>query len=115
MNMLDRVEIKVKSGEGGRGAVTFRREKFIPYGGPFGGDGGKGGDVFISADESINTLRAYKHIRSFKAEKGQDGMNKGKHGKNGEDLILKVPPGTLIFRRSESIDPELVADLEEDG
>ena len=113
--MLDRVEIKVKSGEGGRGAVTFRREKFIPYGGPFGGDGGKGGDIYIQADSSINTLRAYKHIRSFKAEKGQNGMTKGKHGKNGEDLILKVPPGTLIYRKSEEGEPYLIADLENDG
>jgi GTPase len=111
--MLDRVEIKVKSGEGGRGAVTFRREKFIPYGGPFGGDGGRGGDLFVAADASVNTLRAYKHIRSFKAEKGQNGMNKGKHGKNGEDLILKVPPGTLIYRKSEDGEPYLIADLEE--
>jgi GTPase len=115
MKMLDRVEIKVKSGEGGRGAVTFRREKFIPYGGPFGGDGGKGGDLFVAADASVNTLRAFKHIRSFKAEKGQNGMTKGKHGKNGEDLILKVPPGTLIYRKSEDGEPYLIADLEKDG
>jgi GTP-binding protein len=113
--MLDKVEIKVKSGEGGRGAVTFRREKFIPYGGPFGGDGGKGGDLFVAADASVNTLRAYKHIRSFKAEKGQNGMTKGKHGKNGEDLILKVPPGTLIYRKSVDGEPYLIADLEDDG
>jgi GTP-binding protein len=113
--MLDRVEIKVKSGEGGRGAVTFRREKFIPYGGPFGGDGGKGGDLFIEADNSVNTLRAYKHIRSFKAEKGQNGMTKGKHGKNGEDLVLKVPPGTLIYRKSVEGEPYLISDLEEEG
>jgi GTPase len=113
--MLDRVEIKVKSGEGGKGAVTFRREKFIPFGGPFGGDGGKGGDVFIAADASINTLRSFKHVRSFKAEKGQNGMTKGKHGKNGEDLILRVPPGTLIYRKSEEGEPYLIADLEKDG
>jgi GTP-binding protein len=113
--MLDRVEIKVKSGDGGRGAVTFRREKFIPYGGPFGGDGGKGGDIHVQADSSINTLRAYKHVRSFKAEKGQGGMTKGKHGKNGEDLILKVPPGTLIYRKSDEGEPYLIADLENEG
>jgi GTPase len=113
--MLDKVEIKVKSGEGGRGAVTFRREKFIPFGGPFGGDGGKGGDVYISADSSFNTLRSYKHVRSFKAEKGQNGMTKGKHGKNGEDLVLKVPLGTLVFRKSVDGEPYIIADLEQDG
>jgi GTPase len=112
--MLDRVEITIKSGEGGNGAVTFRREKFIPFGGPFGGDGGRGGDVFIAADSSINTLRSYKHIRSFKAEKGQNGMTKGKHGKNGEDLILKVPMGTLVYLSSEDAEPYLIADLEDD-
>jgi GTPase len=113
--MLDRVEIRVKSGEGGRGAVTFRREKFIPYGGPFGGDGGQGGDVFIESDSSINTLRAYQHVRSFKAEKGQNGMTKGKHGKNGEDLVLKVPRGTLVYRKSEDGESDLIGDLEENG
>jgi GTPase len=113
--MLDRVEINLKSGDGGRGAVTFRREKFIPFGGPFGGDGGKGGDAIVKADASVSTLRAYKHSRIFKAENGQPGMTKNKHGKDGEDLILTVPPGTLVSRKGESGENELMADLEEDG
>jgi GTPase len=113
--MLDKVEIKLKAGDGGRGAVTFRREKFIPFGGPFGGDGGKGGNAIIQADASISTLRAYKHSRIFKAENGQSGMTKNKHGKDGADLILTVPLGTLVFRKGESGEDELIADLEEDG
>jgi GTPase len=113
--MLDRVELTIKAGDGGRGAVTFRREKFVPFGGPFGGDGGKGGDVIVKADASISTLRAYKHKRSFKAINGKGGMTKNKHGANGEDLYLTVPPGTLIYRKNEAGEPELLADLKDEG
>jgi GTP-binding protein len=112
--MLDIVELKVKSGDGGRGAVTFRHEKYIPFGGPFGGDGGMGGDVLIRAEEGLSTLRAYQRRRSFKAENGQPGMTKNKHGRDGLDLILTVPPGTRVYRKIQS-DKELLADLEEDG
>ncbi len=96
--MLDKVDLKVKAGDGGRGAITFRREKYVPFGGPFGGDGGRGGDVIVRADASISTLRAYQRRRSFRAEDGQAGMNKNKHGANGAPLVLKVPPGTLVYR-----------------
>jgi len=112
--MLDRVELRVKAGDGGRGAIAFRREKFVPFGGPAGGDGGKGGDVIIRADASVSTLRAYQHRRNFKAESGQNGMSKNKHGRDGADLVLTVPPGTLVFQKNDSAE-ELVADLERDG
>ncbi len=113
--MLDQVELKLKAGDGGRGAVTFRHEKYVPFGGPFGGDGGKGGNVLIKADDNVSTLRAFKHRRSFKAVSGQPGMNKNKHGADGDNLILGVPPGTLVFRKTDSGESELIADLEENG
>ncbi len=113
--MLDRVELKVKAGDGGKGAVAFRREKFIPFGGPFGGDGGRGGDIIIKADNSVSTLRAYQRRRIFRAENGQAGMTKNKHGSNGADLTLTVPPGTIIYNKNESGEAELIADLEKDG
>jgi GTP-binding protein len=113
--MLDRVELQLKAGDGGRGAVTFRREKFVPFGGPSGGDGGRGGDVIIKADAGVSTLRAFKHRRSFRAENGQSGMSKNKHGKDGADLVIAVPPGTLVYEKKESGEAELMADLEEDG
>jgi GTPase len=113
--MLDKVELRLKAGDGGRGAVTFRREKFVPFGGPSGGDGGRGGDIIIKADASMNTLRAYQRRRSFKAEYGQAGMSKNKHGANGVSLVLTVPPGTLVYDKTESDEPILKADLEEHG
>jgi GTP-binding protein len=113
--MLDKVELRIKAGDGGRGAVAFRREKFIPFGGPFGGDGGRGGNVLVKAEDSVSTLRAYQHRRSFKAENGQAGMSKNKHGANGADLVLKVPPGTLVFVKNAVGNDELIADLETDG
>ena len=92
----DRAKIIIKSGKGGDGHVSFRREKYVPNGGPDGGDGGKGGDVIFLVDKGINTLTDYRHRRKFAAEPGQEGGKKNCHGKNGEDLILKVPEGTLI-------------------
>jgi GTP-binding protein len=112
--MLDRVELHVKAGNGGNGAVTFRREKFVPFGGPSGGDGGKGGDVVVQSDASVSTFRAFQHRRTFRAEEGQQGMSKKKHGKDGADLVLKVPPGTLIYYKAGSGE-DLIADLESDG
>jgi GTPase len=113
--MLDKVELQVKAGDGGKGAVTFRREKFVPFGGPFGGDGGKGGDVVVRADASISSLRAYQHKRAFQALNGQAGMTKNKHGSNSPNLYLNVPPGTLVYRKIEGGEPELIADLDRDG
>lgn len=112
--MLDRVEIRLKAGDGGKGAVAFRREKYVPFGGPFGGDGGRGGDIIIKSDPGVDTLRAFKYKRDFKAENGQNGMSKNKHGANGADLVLKVPPGTLVYeKRDDRL--LLLADLEESG
>ena len=92
----DRAKIFIKSGKGGDGHVSFRRELYVPAGGPDGGDGGKGGDVIFVVDKSINTLNDFRHIRKYCAETGQDGMKKRCHGKDGEDIIIKVPEGTII-------------------
>ena len=92
----DRAKVIIKSGRGGDGHVSFRREIYVPNGGPDGGDGGKGGDVIFVVDEGINTLSDYRHRRKFAAEPGQEGGKKNCHGKNGADLILKVPEGTII-------------------
>lgn len=92
----DRAKIIIKSGKGGDGHVSFRREKYVPSGGPDGGDGGKGGDVIFQVDEGLNTLTDYRHRRKFAARPGEEGGKKNCHGKSGEDLILKVPEGTVI-------------------
>ena len=92
----DRAKIYVKSGKGGDGHVSFRREKYVPDGGPDGGDGGRGGSVFIVVDEGLNTLTDFRQIRKYAAEPGGDGGKKNCHGKNGEDIVLKVPLGTVI-------------------
>ena len=93
---IDNIKLKVKSGKGGAGCVSFRREKFIAKGGPDGGDGGKGGDVIIECDNNTNTLSHFKGKRVLKAKNGRPGEGRKKHGADGEDLILKVPPGTII-------------------
>lgn len=113
--MFDRVKLGVKAGDGGSGAVNFRREKFVPFGGPDGGDGGDGGNIIIMADKNINTLISYRRFRTYKAEKGGRGQGKKKHGKNGEDLTLKVPVGTVIWAKSASEDVCMLADLEKPG
>lgn len=92
----DRAKIIIKSGNGGNGHISFRREKYVPNGGPDGGDGGKGGDIIFLADEGINTLSDYRYKRKFFAQNGEEGGKKNCHGKDGEDLILKVPEGTVI-------------------
>lgn len=94
---VDRAKIFIRSGKGGDGAVTFRREPYVPEGGPDGGDGGKGGDVVFMADPSLRTLMDFRYKRKYQAENGQNGMKKKKYGKKGEDLIIKVPPGTLVI------------------
>ncbi len=97
----DRARIIIKSGKGGDGHVSFRREKYVPNGGPDGGDGGKGGDVIFLVDEGINTLdRLSAQHENCAAEPGEEGGKKNCHGKNGADLILKVPEGTMIKRCS---------------
>lgn len=94
---VDRAKIYIKSGKGGDGAVTFRREPYVPEGGPDGGDGGKGGDVIFMADNSLRTLMDFRYKRKYNAENGQNGMKKKRFGKKGEDLIIKVPPGTVVI------------------
>lgn len=94
---VDRAKILIRSGKGGDGAVSFRREPFVPEGGPDGGDGGKGGDVIIRADENLRTLMDFRYKRKYEAENGQNGMKKKKFGKDGESLVIKVPPGTVVI------------------
>lgn len=112
MAFADRARIIIKSGKGGDGHVSFRREKYVPDGGPDGGDGGKGGDVIFVVDEGLNTLTDYRHKRKFEAEPGQEGGKKNCHGKNGQDLILKVPEGTVI---KDAQTDRVIADMSGDN
>jgi len=96
MQFVDYVKIYVKAGHGGRGCVSFRREKYVPRGGPNGGDGGRGGNIIFKATDGLNTLLDLRYQREYKAEKGQHGMGKKMHGKDGKDLIIPVPVGTII-------------------
>ncbi|MGC8869036.1 MAG: GTPase ObgE [Sulfurihydrogenibium sp.] len=109
---IDKAKIYVKAGDGGNGCVAFHREKFVPMGGPSGGDGGKGGDVIIVADSHLQTLMDFKYKRHYKAERGQHGQGGNKKGKDGEDLIIKVPVGTVI---KDAETGEILADLVEEG
>jgi len=113
--MFDRVEIVVKAGNGGNGVVSFRRERFVPFGGPDGGDGGGGGDVVIMADSGVTDLRAFKQKRFYRAGDGSDGKGKKKHGKKGENLILTVPVGTVVSYKTQIGGHALIADLEQLG
>ena len=97
MKFLDQVKIYVKAGNGGSGSPSFRREKFVEFGGPDGGDGGKGGTVILISERNLNTLIDYRYQQHFKAERGKDGSGKNKTGTGGEDLYLKVPLGTQVF------------------
>ncbi|AKU25909.1 GTPase ObgE [Geobacillus stearothermophilus] len=109
---VDQVKIYVKGGDGGNGMVAFRREKYVPKGGPAGGDGGKGGDVVFVVDEGLRTLMDFRYQRHFKAPRGENGMSKNQHGKNAEDLLVKVPPGTVVIDADTN---EVLADLTEAG
>ena len=108
MKFLDEAKVYIQSGDGGNGCVAFRREKFIEFGGPNGGDGGKGGDVVAQAVEGLNTLIDYRYQQHFKAKRGGNGMGKDRHGANGADIVLKVPAGTQVF---EEDGETLLADL----
>ncbi|MCL2140221.1 MAG: GTPase ObgE [Dehalococcoidia bacterium] len=112
--MLDKVSISVKAGDGGNGAVTFRREKFVPYGGPDGGDGGKGGDVIAQADASLTTLAFFHNGKLYQAENAGHGQRQRKHGKNGANLTLFVPVGTMIQTYDEYGELLLIDDLTND-
>ena len=104
----DRAKIMIRSGKGGDGHVSFRRELYVPNGGPDGGDGGRGGDIIFEVDEGLNTLYDYRHKRKFKAESGQEGGKRRCHGKDGSDLVLKVPEGTVI---TEALSGKVIADM----
>ncbi|HDI0969019.1 TPA: GTPase ObgE [Staphylococcus aureus] len=109
---VDQVKISLKAGDGGNGITAYRREKYVPFGGPAGGDGGKGASVVFEVDEGLRTLLDFRYQRHFKASKGENGQSSNMHGKNAEDLVLKVPPGTII----KNVDTdEVLADLVEDG
>lgn len=109
---IDRAKIHIISGKGGNGAVSFRREPFVPEGGPDGGDGGDGGNIIFQADRNYRTLMDFKYKKKYQAENGQDGMRKKRFGKKGEDLIIKVPIGTEIIEAQSN---KLMVDMVEDG
>jgi GTP-binding protein len=113
-SMIDRAEIQIKAGAGGDGVVSFRREKFVPFGGPDGGDGGRGGSVYIVVDNAVNTLQKFRYRRHFRARDGGHGSGKDKHGRNGVDILIRVPKGTVVHRR-EGQDKVFLGDLTRDG
>jgi GTP-binding protein len=110
INFIDEVEIVVKGGDGGNGCISFRREKYVPKGGPNGGDGGKGGNVILKATKNLNTLIDFRYQKYYKAEDGEHGKGKGANGKAGSDLVLMIPVGTLVYEGDK-----LIADLDFEG
>ena len=111
MKFIDEVQVSFVSGDGGDGCSSFRREKFVPKGGPSGGDGGKGGDVILISDSNINTLSSFRYKKVHKAENGQNGQNKDKYGKSGVDLIIKVPIGTIVSSLETN---QIIVDMDQD-
>jgi GTPase len=109
---VDQVKIYVKGGDGGNGMVAFRKEKYIPKGGPAGGDGGKGADVVFQVEEGLRTLMDFRYQRHFKAPRGEHGMSKNQHGRGAKDMVVKVPPGTVVMDAESN---EIIADLVEHG
>lgn len=109
---VDQVKIYVKGGDGGNGMVAFRREKYVPNGGPAGGDGGRGANVVFEVEEGLRTLMDFRYKRHFKAPRGEHGMSKNQHGRGSQDMIVKVPPGTVV---SDAETEEVIADLTEHG
>ena len=112
MKFFDEAQIEVLAGDGGNGVASFRREKFIPRGGPSGGDGGHGGSIWAVADRNLNTLIDFRYKRVFRAQRGENGQGSDCYGKGGEDMVLSVPVGTVI---RDAVSGELVADLDTDG
>ena len=111
MKFIDEMQVSFVSGDGGDGCSSFRREKFVPKGGPSGGDGGKGGDVILISDSNINTLSSFRYKKFLKAENGQNGQNKDKYGKSGLDLIIKVPIGTIVSSLETN---QIIVDMDHD-
>lgn len=112
MKFVDEAKIKVMAGDGGNGCISFRREKFIPFGGPNGGDGGAGGSVWLVADEGLNTLVDFRHQRSFKGQRGENGMGSQMYGKGGDDITIRVPIGTMVTNVDTD---EVIGDLTNHG
>ena len=112
MKFFDEAKIEVIAGDGGNGAATFRREKYVPKGGPSGGDGGRGGSIWAIADRNLNTLIDFRYTRIFRAERGENGMGADCYGRGGEDMLLRMPVGTVIGDLETG---ELIADLDRDG
>jgi GTP-binding protein len=112
MQFIDYVKIHVRAGDGGNGCVSFRREKYVPRGGPDGGDGGRGGNVILRADDRYNTLLDLRYQRSYRAKNGQHGMGKKMHGRDGEDVVVPVPVGTIVKDKETG---DSLADLDEAG
>lgn len=108
MKFLDQVKIYTKAGDGGPGCISFRREKFIEYGGPDGGNGGRGGDIILEAVDNLNTLIDFRYQQHFKAQKGHQGMGRNRTGRDGDDIIIKVPVGTQVFDETKE---ELIIDM----
>ena len=109
---VDEVTAELYAGNGGDGCMAFRREKYIEMGGPFGGNGGHGANIVFKVDEGLNTLLDLKYKRIIKGDKGENGKGSGKHGKNAEDIVIKVPPGTVVTDLSTN---EVIADLTQNG
>ncbi len=112
MKFIDEAKIYIKAGDGGNGVASFRREKYIPMGGPDGGDGGRGGSIFIQADRNLNTLVDYRYTRKFLAQRGENGRGSDCYGASGEDITMRVPVGTVVYDLNTE---ELLADLPQDG
>ena len=112
MKFVDEATINVKAGDGGNGCTSFRREKYVEFGGPDGGDGGNGGSIYLQADKSLSTLSDFRHRRHYEAERGENGASRNMTGKKGDDLIVPVPIGTIIYAEATN---EIIGDLTKDG
>jgi GTPase len=112
MSLIDEVKVSLKAGDGGNGCASFRREKYVPFGGPSGGDGGNGGDIIIKVDHNLSTLLDYRYKQHFKAERGENGKSRDMYGAFGKSLVLKVPCGTQVYAEDKQT---IIADLDKDS
>ena len=112
MKFIDQVEIKLQAGDGGNGCMSFRREKYVPFGGPDGGDGGKGGDVILVADTNLQTLLDLSYQRNYRAKRGGGGKGSQMNGRGGEDMVIRLPVGSVIYDAGSK---EMIVDLDRTG